>query len=209
MRFYLTPVAWAKRGIVGRGVLLDFHSWRLRNNIDYEPFSTGSITVGQLQAVAEAQGTDIKFGDILIVRSGYINAYNKLSKDEMEAYASVVPPNLSGVEQSEEVLEWIWHNFSAVAGDQPSFECWRWSTSISIAVASADCPIATQKEYHLHEILLSGWGMPIGELFDLEELAETCKRVSRWSFFVSSEVCNVPGGVARYEPLDHLQSKPC
>lgn len=38
--------------------------------------------------------------------------------------------------------------------------------------------------------------MPIGELFDLEKLAEHCKETGRWSFFLSSEVCNVTGGVA-------------
>jgi hypothetical protein len=38
--------------------------------------------------------------------------------------------------------------------------------------------------------------MPIGELFDLEKLAEHCKKENRWSFFLTSEVCNVPGGVA-------------
>ena len=114
---------------MGRGVLLDFHSWRLANNIDYDPFKTGSITHDQLKAVAEEQGTQIKFGDILIIRSGYINAFNGLSRDTAEAYASVVPPTLSGVQQSEGMLEWIWSNFSAVAGDQPSFECWRKSHS--------------------------------------------------------------------------------
>ena len=56
---------------------------------------------------------------------------------------------------------------------------------------------ASQKDWMLHEILLSGWGCPIGELFDLEKLAEHCKKINRWSFFVSSEVCNVPGAVAR------------
>ncbi len=48
-----------------------------------------------------------------------------MSCDELEAFSKVVPPGLAGVEQSEEVLEWIWNNFSAVAGDHPSFECWR------------------------------------------------------------------------------------
>jgi hypothetical protein len=38
--------------------------------------------------------------------------------------------------------------------------------------------------------------MPIGEIFDLETLAEHCKREGRWSFFFTSEVCNVVGGVA-------------
>lgn len=56
---------------------------------------------------------------------GYIHVYSQLSQAQIESFASVVPPRLSGVEQSEAVLRWIWSNFSAVAGDQPSFECWR------------------------------------------------------------------------------------
>lgn len=79
------------------------------------------------------------------------------------------------------MLRWIWNSFSAVAGDQPSFESW---------------PAPPEAPYALHEVLLAGWGCPIGELFDLEKLAEHCKREGRWSFFVSSEPCNVPGGVA-------------
>ena len=43
---------------------------------------------------------------------------------------------------------------------------------------------------------MAGWGCPIGELFDLEKLSEHCAKEKRWSFFVVSEVCNVPGGVA-------------
>lgn len=56
---------------------------------------------------------------------GYMAAYSTLQRAELESLSKVLPPTLSGVEQSEEVLEWIWNNFSAVAGDQPSFECWR------------------------------------------------------------------------------------
>ncbi len=50
--------------------------------------------------------------------------------------------------------------------------------------------------WSMHEVLLAGWGCPIGELFDLEKLAEHCAKEKRWSFFVTSEVVNVPGGVA-------------
>lgn len=52
-------------------------------------------------------------------------AYNSLSQNEIDSFAKVNPPNLSGVEQSEDMMEWIWDHFSAVAGDQPAFECWR------------------------------------------------------------------------------------
>lgn len=43
----------------------------------------------------------------------------------------------------------------------------------------------------LHEVLLAGWGCPIGELFDLEALSVQCKKNARYSFFVASEPCNV------------------
>lgn len=52
-------------------------------------------------------------------------AYNKKSPDELVKLQAVNPPAFSGVEQSEEMIKWIWENFSAVAGDHPSFECWR------------------------------------------------------------------------------------
>ncbi|KAF2267886.1 hypothetical protein CC78DRAFT_530323 [Lojkania enalia] len=173
--------AWSEKGIVGRGILLDYHTWRQSQDpsIPYAPFSTGSIPLAHLKAVAEVQGVEIRFGDILIIRTGFMDAFNSSSNEELKQLASVLPPPFTGVEQSEEMLEWIWDNFSAVAGDQPSLECW-----------------PSQKEWMLHEVLLAGWGCPIGELFDLEKLAEHCKRTGRYSFFVTSEVCNVPGGVA-------------
>jgi hypothetical protein len=103
-----------------------------------------------------------------------MQAYAQKTTEEILEIAKAQPPGLAGVEQSEEMLQWIWENFAAVAGDHPSFECW-----------------PSQKEYMLHEVLLAGWGCPIGELFDLEKLAEHCGKVKRWSFFVTSEVCNV------------------
>ncbi|KAI4206827.1 MAG: hypothetical protein LQ346_000889 [Caloplaca aetnensis] len=62
--------AWAKKGIVGRGILLDFHSWRLANSVAYNPFETGSISLENLQAVLKTQGTKVQFGDVLFIRSG-------------------------------------------------------------------------------------------------------------------------------------------
>jgi hypothetical protein len=106
-------------------------------------------------------------------------AYNSLSRDEVSAQREKQPLTFTGVEQSEEMLEWMWSHFSACAGDHPSWEAW-----------------PTQQEWSCHEVMLAGWGMPIGELFDLEKLGAYCEREKRWEFFVSSEVCNVPGGVA-------------
>lgn len=77
------------------------------------------------------------------------------------------------------MMEFLWENFSACAGDHPSWEAW-----------------PTQKDWALHEVMLAGWGMPIGELWDLEKLADECERQKRWSFFLCSKPVYVPGGVA-------------
>jgi hypothetical protein len=69
--------AWAEQGIVGRGVLIDYHDWRTspegqaQSKVqDYDSFESVSIAVEDLQACLKAQGTELKFGDILFIRSG-------------------------------------------------------------------------------------------------------------------------------------------
>jgi Putative cyclase len=110
---------------VGRGVLVDYQTWREANNVEYDCFSDQAIPLAHLKATLESQGTQLQFGDILMIRSGYTETFNKTSTAEILERTNTTPPKLAGVEQSEEVLEWIWDNFSAVAGDHPSFERWR------------------------------------------------------------------------------------
>jgi hypothetical protein len=113
--------AWSEQGIVGRGVLLDYHEWRLAQGREHDAFATSSISLGDLKAVAKAQGTEVRFGDILLVRSGYMHAYNRLDKEKVSALREKQPPSFAGVEQSEEMLQFMWENFAACAGDHPSW----------------------------------------------------------------------------------------
>ena len=72
----------------------------------------------------------------------------------------------------------------------------RWYDWMVSTNMQSSYPAAADLGYSFHEVLLAGWGCPIGELFDLEALSEHCAKEKRWSFFVTSEVVNVPGGVA-------------
>ena len=175
-----------KKGVVGRGVLVDFQRWRetegkerVEKEGGYESFRTSAIKLEWIKETLKSQGTEVRFGDILIIRSGFMKGYNTMPSETLDELFRATPPGVGGVEQSEEVLQWIWENFSAVAADHPSFERW-----------------PTPYDWSMHEVLLAGWGCPIGELFELEELGRTCEELGRWSFFVVSEVVNVPGGVA-------------
>lgn len=102
----------------------------------------------------------------------------------------------AGVGQEEKVLDWLHDSyFAAVAGDAPAFEAWPTHAGTHAYTPSqrwehfADCEL----DYYLHEYILALWGMPLGEMLDLEKLAKTCRAKNRWTFFVSSAPANVPG----------------
>jgi hypothetical protein len=114
-----------------------------------------------------------------------------MSPADKLAYAQSEKPQHAGLEGTEEMLRWIWdEGFAAVAGDAISFEVY-----------------PPQKGYKreggeevrglfMHEYLLPGWGMPVGELFDLEGLSRLCKEEGRYEFFVTAAPLNMPGGVS-------------
>ena len=158
-------------GIVGRGVLLDYISWAESQGRKPLTLQLTEIPLSDLKRVAAAQNLLFRPGDILFIRSGYLKSLQALSPDQAGAYASQPVHPAIGVQAGEEMLRWIWENgFSAVAGDMPAFEAFPFQSTT----------------HWMHEWLLAGWGLPIGELFDLEKLAIECKRANKWSFFFSS-----------------------
>ncbi|KAG4257537.1 hypothetical protein FPRO03_13880 [Fusarium proliferatum] len=175
--------AWSHHGIVGRGVLLDYYHWKTEvKNEPYDAFTSHAIHLDELKAVAAYQKVEFQVGDILLVRSGYTATYYEYEKSAPERLveAGTHKPHLTGLAQTEEMKTWLHDRyFSAVAGDAPSFECW-----------------PTTQNWHLHEYLLACWGVPIGEMFDLEALSVQCLQKNRWSFFFVSTPLNSPGGVA-------------
>ncbi|KAL1639525.1 hypothetical protein SLS58_007829 [Diplodia intermedia] len=172
----------ARSAITGRGVLLDWRRWALDNGIRYSPFESHAIPLEQLQAVAIEQNVTFRTGDILLVRSGWTEEYRKLGERDKIALARRKDRRFVGVEASREMIKWHWDNgFAAVAGDTNAYEVWPPTKPDGVA---------------LHEVFLSGWGMPIGEVWDLEALAACCNQLKRWTFFLSSTPLNLEGGVA-------------
>jgi hypothetical protein len=74
-----------------------------------------------MEAVAKWQGTEFKFGDVLIVRSGFTEELGGATGEQQEQMMNSY--NCIGVEGSEDVAKWVWnHHFSGVAGDAIAFE---------------------------------------------------------------------------------------
>jgi kynurenine formamidase len=172
---------WARRGILGRGVLADvtlLDAWRGRDPFDGESISSTDVA----DALARGGVTPAP-GDILCVRTGWMDRYLELSTEQQRALSGrfsdgVVP--WRGLLGDESMARFLWDSgFSAVAVDNPGVE-----------VSPGDPWFGT-----LHRRLIPGLGFAIGELFTFGELAEACAADGRYDFFFVSVPLNVPGGV--------------
>ncbi|KAI4860664.1 hypothetical protein F4820DRAFT_98777 [Hypoxylon rubiginosum] len=172
---------WAREGITGRGVLIDYASWAEKKGIQYSTFSLHTIKLQDILDIARESDITFEKGDILLVRSGMTKEWEqKMDVTAKKAYSASDSPQHAGVEATADMLRWIWDTgFAAVAGDAISFEVYP--------------PLG---DFMLHDYLLAGWGMPIGEMFDLERLCEICKELGRWTFFFTAMPVNMPGGVS-------------
>ncbi|KAL1926645.1 hypothetical protein VTP01DRAFT_5540 [Rhizomucor pusillus] len=171
----------ARRGIAGRAVLLDFARWAEKHRPDFDPLQRHEVTVEELEQVAKEQGVTFKVGDILLVRTGWIAAYKKLGGGKYCEKFDYKNPSAAGVKACQETYAWIWNNhFAAVAGDVFAFEAFppkSWDDSC-------------------HSMFLGAFGMPIGEMFDLDALAEDSAKDGVYEYFFTSAPLNKLQGVA-------------
>ncbi|CAK7203610.1 hypothetical protein SEUCBS139899_006347 [Sporothrix eucalyptigena] len=181
--------AWAQTGIAGRAVLLDVYGWSHQNKKEYDPHTSHPISVEDLQACARDQGVTFETGDILLVRCGWVAKYGTLDAAGRQVLADkkTLPEHTyAGLEQSAAMIDFLHDNyFAAAVADNPMLEMWP-PKSFST------------KDYCLHAFLLPMWGMPIGELWDLEALAEKCNATGRYSFFLTSSPDYVHGSVGSH-----------
>jgi kynurenine formamidase len=181
---FALDVDWVERGgIVGRAILLDYARWRENTHqAPAHPGTSHAITIEELESVAKFQGLEFRKGDILLLRTGFSKWYSKACDSEKERIMKA--GNFIGVERSLCAAQWLWNNhFAAVACDAPGFEC-------------CPVPFGTQDEVVLHEWILVHFGMPLGEVWNLEKLSELCEELGRWTCFFTSAPLYLKGGVA-------------
>ncbi len=170
----------ARRGIAGRGVLADLARYYDRAGKSIDFIKNQSLPLDDVQATLEEQGVALRAGDILLIRIGWTKFYlsaNEEIKAEL-ARETVVP----GIEASQRTARWLWDNhLAAVASDSPALE-------------ALPKPAGEETEF-LHFHMLAFFGMPIGEMWNLEGLAEDCAADGRYDFFLTSAPLNVPGGI--------------
>ncbi|MGH9836270.1 MAG: cyclase family protein [Blastocatellia bacterium] len=177
---------WARRGIAGRGVLIDFKRFAAAQGIVFNPGERYGITPEQLQAAADWQGLRFQTGDILLLRTGWIEWYCGLSEEQRTQIAQPGALQIAGLEQGEDSLRFLWDNhFAAIVCDNPPFEALPPAT-----------PDKDENPGMMHGTIIGLWGMPIGEMFRLDALAAACAADHRYEFFFTAAPLNKLGGVA-------------
>ncbi|KAJ6151392.1 cyclase [Penicillium chermesinum] len=122
-----------------------------------------AIPLSHLQAIAAEAGITFRQGDVLLIRTGWTAEYFKLSDAEKEHLGGRDDRASCGIEATEESIQWHWdHGFAAVASDTVAYEAW---------------PSPKVWGVSMHEVFLSGWGMPIGEQWDLRGIEFCLRRI--------------------------------
>ncbi len=172
----------ARRGVAGRGVLLDVaESVAERGG----PGASTPIRVEDLEAARERAGLEYQVGDILLVRSGFTRWYAEQDDVTHERLSHRDLLTATGLDHSEEMVEYLWDShIAAIAGDMAATEVW----------PPDERPEAEPFGY-LHQVLIGQLGLPLGELWFLDDLAEASRADGRYYCLVVAAPQNVPGAV--------------
>ncbi|SOV05955.1 uncharacterized protein UDID_08728 [Ustilago sp. UG-2017a] len=177
---------WAQRGIVARGVLLDFAQYAKRHALpDFHPVESFAITMAHVRDMIREQNVNFLPGDVLFIYQGFTRhhtfVYSDEERDKFAKHIATPTMPVAGLEQSEALARFLWNNkISAIVSDNLGVERFP--------------PI--NSDWILHDLLLSSWGMPMGELFDLDELVKTCTRLQKFTFMLASAPFNYAGGLS-------------
>jgi kynurenine formamidase len=168
-------------GVVGRGVLLDLPRFTKQRWLE----DGTRILPEHLDDCAERFGVSIERGDIVLVRTGMLTRC--LEQKSWKGYCGGAAPGLSVL-----CARWLHEReIAAVATDT-------WGVEV-IPNETKDC------FQPLHMISLRNTGLLLGEIFQLDRLADACAEDGRYSFLFSAPPLPITGAVG--SPINPLAIK--
>ncbi len=178
---------WARRGIVGRGVLLDIDAELGGAGVAFDPGDTTRISVAMLEDARRRAGIDWRPGDVMLLHTGYLAWYMRQDRPKREEIASEGEEIRSiGLEQGPEMLSYLWDSgVAAIGADNPSVEAGPFD------VGDEAWPYG-----FLHHCIIGQLGMALGELWWLSDLAGACRRDGRYEALFTSAPNHVIGGIS-------------
>lgn len=189
---------WAVRGIIGRFALLDVARSRAAEGRPIRPDAPDPVTLEDLRRCIESERLELHAGDVLLVRTGWTGWFRSLSHAQRVEAQAARPFDSAGLYPSEEMVEFLWDShFAAVAGDNPALELSPFGGADREEDEAAPDPAAARAARRgLHVRILPMLGIPLGELFWLDDLADDCAADGRYTGFLTSVPVKIRAGAA-------------
>jgi kynurenine formamidase len=186
---------WAQHGLVGRGVLVDVARHLANADMAFDPTTARAITLAELTATIEAQGSELRPGDMLLLRTGWLASVLGQSDEQRMRFRGSMAS--AGLEQSEDLLAWLWdEQLSVVAADNLAVEVFPVPEDSPFVLESERrSGLRTAQRGMLHRMVIPLLGMALGELWNFEELARHCAATATWDCMVVACPLALVGGV--------------
>ncbi|QII00361.1 cyclase family protein [Rhodococcoides fascians A21d2] len=169
----VTGIETVANGVVGRGVLLDVARHLTPDGELPDGFA---VTTDHLLSTIEAQGvtSEVRTGDLVLVRTGQLS---RARREGWGDYAGGAAPGLSFT-----TADWLHDSeIAAIATDTWGFE-----------VRPNEFDDAFQP---LHQVAIPNIGLFIGEMWDLDALADDCAEDGVYEFFLTAAPIPFTGAV--------------
>ena len=174
---------WARHGMAGRAVLLDVERAMRDAGWPYDPGGSSAIGVADLELARRQAGVEFAPGDVILLHTGFAAWYVKQpSQVKNRLHGNVAAP---GVEHGEAVCEYLWNSHAAAIA----------SDTFGVEVFPADRGPEAHPFGFLHNMLIGQFGMALGELWWLSDLASDCADDGVYEMFLVSAPLNAPGGI--------------
>ena len=152
-----------------RGVLLDIPRAKGVDRLE----KSYQITEADLLLAEEKQGITVGTGDVVLLRTGWMKYFHEGNKEQFNKESP--GPFL-------DTCRWIHsREIAALAVDQTNGEVW-------------PCPIP-KSIIPFHQVVIRDIGLTLGEMFDLEALADDCAEDGVYEFLFTGPGLKVTGAV--------------
>jgi kynurenine formamidase len=164
----------AAHGVQGRGVLVD-----VAHHLGYTPEWT-PVGMKTLREIMAADNVVVEPGDMVLIHTGFATQLLAWDRNPDASKIQAMYPYLDG--EDEEVLAWITESgMSALIADNYAVEGW---------------PAPSTEPHTLipvHHLCLFKLGIPLGELWYLNDLARWLRANNRSRFLLTAPPLRLPG----------------
>ena len=136
-----------------------------------------------LEQARRAAGIEWQDGDVMLLHTGFLAWYGRQDEAVKARLAELRELAAVGLDQSEDMARYLWDShLSAVVADNPSLEVW-----------PPDLSPEQMPFGFLHRMLIGQFGLALGELWWLDDLAGACRADGRFEVFLTAAPNNVAG----------------